>query len=118
VENLSAAHPTDLGPKGACAFKRCEFFTNLMGFTSKKLPNTVFFKMFVKNVFHKTVLNLNSITSQKECNYFFAYEKTKNEKFYADFKSVELIGNKCTCKKLLAKNFSKLVIEKGTNSKC
>ncbi len=29
VENLSAAHPTDLGPRGACAFKRYKFLTML-----------------------------------------------------------------------------------------
>jgi hypothetical protein len=38
---------------------------------------------------------------------FFAYEYPKNAKLYADFKSVEIVGNKCTCKKLLAENFSK-----------
>ncbi len=27
VENLSAAHPTELGPRGACAFKRYKFLT-------------------------------------------------------------------------------------------
>jgi hypothetical protein len=46
-----------------------------------------------------------------------AYEYTKNAKFDTDFKSVEIIGNKCTWKKLLAENFSKFVIEKSGNSK-
>ncbi len=73
--------------------------------------------MFVKNVFFKTVLYLYSMTSQKECKFCFAYELPKNAKFYADFKTVELIGSKCTCKKLLVENFSKLVIENSTNSK-
>ncbi len=48
---------------------------------------------------------------------FLAYEYTKNAKFDTDFKSVEIIGNKCTWKKLLAENFSKFVIEKSGNSK-
>jgi hypothetical protein len=43
---------------------------------------------------------------------FFAYEYSKNAKFY-----VEVIGNKSTWKKLLAENFSKLVKEKSANSK-
>ncbi len=39
----------------------------------------------------------------------FAYEYQKYTEFYADFKSVEIIGKQCTQKKLFAKNFGKLV---------
>jgi hypothetical protein len=57
------------------------------------------------------------MTPQK-FNCFFAYEYlSKKANFYADFKSVEVTGNKCTWKKLLAENFGKLVIEKSANSK-
>jgi hypothetical protein len=41
---------------------------------------------------------------------FFAYESKKYTEFYADFKSVGIIGEKCTQKKLFAKNFFKLVV--------
>jgi hypothetical protein len=44
------------------------------------------------------VLYLYSMSPQKFN--FFSYEFSKN----ADFKSVEIIGNKCTWKKLLAEN--------------
>ncbi len=37
-------------------------------------------------------------------------------KFYADFKSVEIIWKKWNQKKLFAKNFLKLVVVKSTNS--
>ena len=47
---------------------------------------------------------------------FLTYEYPKNAKFYADFKSVEIIWKKCTKKKLFAKNFYKLVVGKSTNS--
>jgi hypothetical protein len=47
---------------------------------------------------------------------FFAYPK--NAKFYADLNPFNtVIGNKCTWKKLLAENVSKLAIEKSAKSK-
>ncbi len=39
----------------------------------------------------------------------FAYEEAKQAEFLADFKSVEIIGKKCTQEKLFAKNFCKLL---------
>jgi hypothetical protein len=48
--------------------------------------------------------------------YVFAYEYQKYAEFYADFKSMEIIGKKCTQKKLFAKNFGKLVVTKRANS--
>jgi hypothetical protein len=36
-------------------------------------------------------------------NTFFAYDHLKYAEFYADFKSVEIIGKKCIQKKLFAK---------------
>jgi hypothetical protein len=39
-------------------------------------------------------------------NFFFAYECQKYTEFYADFKSVEMIGKKCAQTKLFAKTFS------------
>jgi hypothetical protein len=41
---------------------------------------------------------------------FLTYEYQKNVEFLADFKSVEIIGKKCTQKKVFAKNFCKLVV--------
>jgi hypothetical protein len=46
---------------------------------------------------------------------FFAYEYLENAKFYADFKSVNIIGIKCTREKLLTVKFRKSVIEKRAN---
>jgi hypothetical protein len=48
----------------------------------------------------------------QKINYFVAYEYPKNEKFYAEVKSVEVIN--FTWKKLLSETFYKL--EKGANS--
>ncbi len=42
--------------------------------------------------------------------FFFANEYQKYAEYYADFKSVEIIGKKCTKKKLFAKNFRKIEI--------
>ncbi len=56
----------------------------------------------------------------KNYNFFLHMSKlSKNAKFYADFKSVKIIGNKGTRKKFLTENFSKLVpvIEKSANFK-
>jgi hypothetical protein len=39
--------------------------------------------------------------------FFFKYV---SQKYYADFKSVEIIGKKCTQKKLYAQKFCKLVV--------
>ncbi len=47
---------------------------------------------------------------------FFAYEYQKYTEFCADFKSAEIIGKKCTQKKLFAKNCWQLVVLKRTNS--
>ncbi len=41
---------------------------------------------------------------------FLAYEYSKYAEFFADFKSVEIIGKKSTQKKLFAKYFCKLVV--------
>ncbi len=41
---------------------------------------------------------------------FLAYEYSKFAEFYADFKSVEIIGKKSTQKKLFAKHFCQLVV--------
>ncbi len=41
--------------------------------------------------------------------FFFVYEYPKYAEFYADCKSVEIIGKKCTKKKLFAKKFCKSV---------
>jgi hypothetical protein len=46
----------------------------------------------------------------KNVNVFFAYKYPKYAEFYTDFKSVEIIGKKCTQKKLCAKNFFMLVV--------
>jgi hypothetical protein len=47
-----------------------------------------------------------SMTPQK-IYFFFTCEYQKYSEFYADFKSVDVIGKKCTQKKLFAK---KLVV--------
>ncbi len=41
---------------------------------------------------------------------FFANEYPNQTEFYADFKSEEIIGKKCTQKKLFAQNCCKLVV--------
>ncbi len=45
-------------------------------------------------------------------NLFFEYEYEYQiyVEFYADFKSVEIIGEKCTKKKIFAKKVCKLVV--------
>jgi hypothetical protein len=43
--------------------------------------------------------------------------KMQNFMLISDFTSVEIIEKKCTWKKLLAENFSKLWIEKSASSK-
>jgi hypothetical protein len=60
--------------------------------------------MFVEKVFQlvKQFLVKNVIS-------FFAYEYQNFAVFCTDFKSEEIIGKKCTQKKLFAKNLSKLV---------
>ncbi len=93
-------------------------FHNLMRFTSKKMPTNI-----LKNVCKKVFLlvkpflaNLHSSSSKilihvlndPKFFYFFYAE------FYADFKSAEIIGKKCTQKKLFAKNFCKLLAKKRT----
>jgi len=58
--------------------------------------------MFVKNVFQLVKPFLAYLHSYLKHTLFvlfvyylyFAYEYSKNAKFYADFKSVEIIGNK------------------------
>jgi hypothetical protein len=47
---------------------------------------------------------------------FLTYEYPKKPEFYADFKSVEIIGKKWAKKKLLVKTFYKVVVQKRTNS--
>ncbi len=81
--------------------------------------------MFVKKVFQlvKPLLaNLQYTSSYsysymysvtpKYFNSFFGYEYPKYAEFHADFKSVEIIEKKCNQKKLFAKNFCKLVVQK------
>ncbi len=41
---------------------------------------------------------------------FFAYEYPKYAEFYADFKSVKIIGKNSNQKKLFGKNFCKLFV--------
>ncbi len=48
--------------------------------------------------------------------FFFAYEYENYTKFYGDFNSVEIIGVKCTPKKLFAKIVCNIVVLKRTNS--
>ncbi len=48
--------------------------------------------------------------------YFIGYEYQKYAEFYADFKFVKIITNKCTSKKLFAKNICNLVVWKRKNS--
>ncbi len=85
--------------------------------------------MFVKKVFqlvkpflanlHSTSSNIYSymysMTPIFFCS-FVAYEYPKFAEFYADFKSVEIIGKKSTQKKLFAKHFCKLVVQKRRTS--
>jgi hypothetical protein len=64
--------------------------------------------MFVRKVFQLVKLkpflaNLHSTSSEKY-SYFLAYEYSKYAEFYADFKSVEIIGKKSTQKKFFAKH--------------
>jgi hypothetical protein len=47
---------------------------------------------------------------------FFAYEYPKNAEFYAGCKWVEIIGKKCSQKKLFARNFSERVLEGDKHS--
>jgi hypothetical protein len=75
--------------------------------------------MFVKKVYQLVkpfLANLHS-SSSKNCSYmysmtpkifyfFFTYEYQKYSEFYADFKSMYIIGRKCTQKKLFAKTFA------------
>ncbi len=79
--------------------------------------------MFVKKIFQLVkpfLVNLHSTSSNKYsymysmtpnffCS-FLAYEYSKYAEFYADFKSVEIIGKKSTQKKFFAKYFCKLVV--------
>ncbi len=44
------------------------------------------------------------------CYVFLAFEYSKYAEFYADLKSVEIIGKKSTQKKFFAKHFCKLVV--------
>ncbi len=46
----------------------------------------------------------------------FAYEYQKYTEFYADFYSMEIIWKKCTHKKLFAKNYCTLIVQKRPNS--
>ncbi len=43
-------------------------------------------------------------------SFFLAYEHSKYAEFYADFKSVEIVGKKSTQKKFFTKHFCKLVV--------
>jgi hypothetical protein len=52
------------------------------------------------------------VVAKKLYFFFYIWVSKKN---HTDFKSVELIGNKCTNNKLFAKNFYKLVIQKRTD---
>ncbi len=67
-------------------------FHNLVGFTIKKMPNNI---LFVKKSF--------SIGYAISCEWVSRLFRN----LYADFKSMEIIGKKCTQKKSFAKNFSK-----------
>ncbi len=84
-------------------------FHNLMGFTCKKLPNNilknVYWTRFIFN-WLRHVLRICILPVY----FFFAYDYQKYAEFYAGFKSVEILGEKFTQKKLFAKNFCKLVI--------
>ncbi len=74
--------------------------------------------MFVKKVFQLVkpfLVNLHSTSSnkysysmtQKIFSSFLVYEYSKYAEFYADFKSVEIIGKKSTKKNFFAKHFCK-----------
>jgi hypothetical protein len=71
-------------------------------------------KPFLANL-HSTRTSSNiysymySMTPKFFC-YFLTYEYSKFAEFYADFKSVEIIGKKSTQRKLFAKHFCKLVV--------
>ncbi len=76
-------------------------FHNLMGFTSKKMPNNILFVYKVFQFIKPFLANLHSTISKKYSYMysmtpkflisFLTYEYQKNAKFYADFKSVEII---------------------------
>ncbi len=79
--------------------------------------------MFVKKVFQLVkpfLANLHSTSSNKYSylysitpnffKFFLAYEYSKYAEFYADFKSLEIIGKKSTQKTFFAKYFCKLVV--------
>ncbi len=52
----------------------------------------------------------------KNFSSFVPYEYSKFAEFYADFKSVEIIGKKSTQKNLFAEHFCKLVVQKRRTS--
>jgi hypothetical protein len=80
--------------------------------------------MFVNKIFQLVkpyLANLRSSRSKKYSSMYlysmtpqifflyFVYEYKKYEEFYADSKSIEITGKKCTQKKLFVKKFCKLV---------
>jgi hypothetical protein len=89
-----------------------------MGSISKKLHFKILLKIFVKKVFreHKPFLvNLHSKIQKItlfycEFNDHEIFTSVKSTKFYADFKSVEIIGKSCT-KKGMPKNICQTVIK-------
>jgi hypothetical protein len=69
-------------------------------------------KPFLANL-HSTSYNKYSYMysmTPKFFNSFLAYEYSKYAEFYADFKSVEIIGKKSAQKKFFAKDFCKLLV--------
>ncbi len=97
--------------------------------TPAKSCQIIFLKMFAKNFFQSFSCEVAFLEILKHTLFVLITQWPKkklidfciwvlnNAKFYADFNYVEIIGNKCIRRKLLAENFSKLVIEKRANSK-
>ncbi len=66
--------------------------------------------MFYEGLYLYQKMGVNTARTLYYTKFFFVYVYQKYSEFYADFKSVEIIGKKCTQKKLFAKNFYKLVV--------